>query len=38
MRTLSEYQLWYGVDRQPAETRELRAGGVTALLDGIDLR
>ncbi len=38
MRTLSEYQLWYGVDRQPAEMRELRAGGVTALLDGIDLR
>ncbi len=38
MRTLTERQLWYGVDRQPSETRELRAGPVTALLDGIDLR
>ena len=38
MRTLSTYQLWYGHDRQPSEIRELRAGPVTALLDGIDLR
>jgi hypothetical protein len=38
MRALSEYQLWYGVDRPPPETHELRAGGLTALLDGIDLR
>ncbi len=38
MRTLTERQLWYGVDRQPPETRELRAGPVMALLDGIDLR
>jgi len=38
MRTLSAYQLWYGVDRPPPATRELRAGSVTALLDGIDLR
>ncbi len=38
MRTLTERQLWYGVDKQPPETRELRAGQVTALLDGIDLR
>lgn len=38
MQALTEYQLWYGVDRPPAETRELRAGGVTTLLDGIDLR
>ena len=38
MRTLTEYQLWYGIDRQPPETHELRAGAVTALLDGIDLR
>lgn len=38
MHTLSERQLWYGVDKQPSETRELRAGPVTALLDGIDLR
>src|SRR6266581_3609086 len=38
MRTLSAYQLWYGVDRPPPATRELRAGSMTALLDGIDLR
>jgi len=38
MRTLTEYQLWYGIDRQQPETHELRAGAVTALLDGIDLR
>ena len=38
MRALSEYQLWYGVDRPPPETHELRAGRLTALLDGIDLR
>ena len=38
MNTLSEYQLWYGVDRPPSETRELRAGLLVALLDGIDLR
>ena len=38
MRTLTERQLWYGVDKPPPETRELNAGPVTALLDGIDLR
>ncbi len=38
MRALSDYQLWYGVDNPPVETRELRAGPVTTLLDGIDLR
>lgn len=38
MHALTEYQLWYGVDRPPAETHELKAGPVTALLDGIDLR
>ncbi len=38
MSTPSEYQLWYGVDRPPLETRELRAGPLVALLDGIDLR
>ncbi len=38
MRTLSEPQLWYGVDRQSPQARELRAGPVMALLDGIDLR
>jgi hypothetical protein len=38
MRTLSTYEIWYGVDRPPEETRELHAGPVTVLLDGIDLR
>ncbi|MFL5707252.1 MAG: hypothetical protein ACJ8AG_31185 [Ktedonobacteraceae bacterium] len=38
MRTLSELQLWYGSDKQPTATRELKAGQVTAMLDGIDLR
>jgi len=38
MRALTERQLWFGVDKQLPETRELRAGQVTALLDGIDLR
>src|SRR5579863_5179736 len=38
MHVLTEYQLWYGANRPPAETRALRAGQVTALLDGIDLR
>ena len=38
MRALSEYQLWYGVDRPPPAVHELRAGSLTALLDGIDLR
>jgi hypothetical protein len=38
MRTLSEFQLWYGVDRPPPATQELRAGSLTVLLDGIDLR
>jgi hypothetical protein len=38
MCALSEFQLWYGIDRPPAETHELRAGSLTALLDGIDLR
>ena len=38
MRTFTERQLWYGVDKPPPETRVLNAGLVTALLDGIDLR
>jgi hypothetical protein len=35
---LTANQLWYGIDRQPAPAYELRAGPVTALLDGIDVR
>jgi hypothetical protein len=38
MRTLTTYQLWHGVDSPPATLLELRAGPVTAQLDGIDLR
>lgn len=38
MPARSIYQLWYGVNSPPPETHELRAGAVTALLDGIDLR
>src|SRR5439155_14082870 len=29
---------WYGRDEPPVETRELRAGPLTAVLEGIDLR
>ncbi len=38
MRSLSQFQVLYGVDRPQAETHELHAGPVRALLDGIDLR
>ena len=38
MRQPSRFQLWYGRDEPPVETRELRAGPLTALLEGIDLR
>lgn len=38
MRTLSPFQLWYGRDVPPAEPRLLRAGPLTVLLDGRDLR
>src|SRR2546430_15408434 len=38
MSALTASQLWYGTDRQPATAYELRAGPVTALLDGIDVR
>lgn len=35
---LSRFQLWHGRDSAPAATRELKAGPVTALLEGGDLR
>jgi D-apionolactonase len=38
MRTLSRFQLWYGRDEPPVERRTLRAGPVTAQLEGRDLR
>jgi D-apionolactonase len=34
----SRYRIWYGRDEAPAETRELRAGPLTAVLEGPDLR
>src|SRR5579862_2599031 len=38
MEKLSRYQRWYGRDDPPARLRELRAGPVELLLEGIDLR
>src|SRR2546425_723196 len=38
MRTLPRYEVWYGRDEPPVETHELRAGPVTAVLEGADLR
>jgi len=38
VRELSRYQRWYGRDEPPPATRELRAGPLSALLEGIDLR
>jgi hypothetical protein len=34
----TDYQLWYGRDEPPVRPRPLRAGPVTAVLDGRDLR
>jgi hypothetical protein len=38
MGDLSRFQLWYGRDEPPVETRELRAGPLTMVLEGADLR
>jgi D-apionolactonase len=38
MGELSRFQLWYGRDEPPVETRELRAGPLTMILEGADLR
>jgi hypothetical protein len=38
MPALSPFQLWYGRNEPPSEPRLLRAGPLTALLDGRDLR
>jgi hypothetical protein len=38
VREPSRFQLWYGRDEPPVETRELRAGPLVARLEGIDLR
>ncbi len=38
MTEAPRYAFWYGRDEPPADRPELRAGPVTALLDGVDLR
>lgn len=38
MRTFSQYQLWHGHDDPPPEAHEVRAGPLTAMLEGPDLR
>jgi hypothetical protein len=38
VREPSRFEVWYGRDAPPPPLRELRAGPVTAVLDGIDLR
>jgi hypothetical protein len=38
MAERTDYQLWYGRDEPPSAPRPLKAGPVTALLDGRDLR
>src|ERR1700722_7118578 len=37
-RELTGYQLWYGRDEPPPERTALRAGSLTAFLEGADLR
>ena len=38
MAELSRFQRWYGRDEPPVERREVRAGPLTAELEGPDLR
>ena len=38
MKTPSRFEMWYGRDEPPAATQMVRAGTVTALLVGADLR
>jgi D-apionolactonase len=38
MKTFARYVLWHGRDEPPTETHELRAGPITAILEGSDLR
>jgi hypothetical protein len=38
VRDPSRYELWYGRDEPPAESRELRSGALVAQLESIDLR
>ena len=36
--SLSRFQLWYGRDAAPVATRELKAGPLSAHVEGVDLR
>ena len=38
MKTFARYELWHGKDEPPIEVHELRAGPLTAVLEGADLR
>jgi hypothetical protein len=38
MNTFARYELWHGQAEPPIETHELRAGPLTAVLEGSDLR
>lgn len=38
MKTFARYELWHGQDEPPTSTHELRAGPITAVLEGSDLR
>jgi D-apionolactonase len=38
MKTFARYELWHGKDEPPTEIHELRAGPLTAVLEGADLR
>ncbi|MGC2399618.1 MAG: hypothetical protein WA510_07540, partial [Acidobacteriaceae bacterium] len=37
-RTLTAYELWYGRNEPPPQRTALRAGSLTAFLEGSDLR
>src|SRR5580698_1698446 len=37
-RALTDYELWYGRDEPPPQRTALRAGPLTAFLEGADLR
>jgi D-apionolactonase len=38
MKTFARYEIWHGKDEPPTESHELRAGPLTAVLEGADLR
>ena len=38
MTPMTRYQMWYGRNEPPPETRRVRAGAATALIQGTDVR